>query len=133
MNDDLGDPGKDNNLFTSNICPSGDQTSCVVCMCDFEVRQLLRVLPCSHEFHAKCVDKWLRVSGCFEVWRNLSSCYNVFVLSPVQSHLSHMPWKCGIGSVRVERVVHLRAAREDLSMEYQSPVPSGPGFEYTGV
>lgn len=40
----------------------GDQTSCVVCMCDFEARQMLRVLPCSHEFHAKCVDKWLRVS-----------------------------------------------------------------------
>lgn len=39
----------------------GDQTSCVVCMCDFEARQLLRVLPCSHEFHAKCIDKWLRV------------------------------------------------------------------------
>ena len=39
-----------------------DQTSCVVCMCDFENRQLLRVLPCSHEFHAKCVDKWLKVS-----------------------------------------------------------------------
>lgn len=43
----------------------GDQTSCVVCMCDFEARQLLRVLPCSHEFHAKCVDKWLRVSVLF--------------------------------------------------------------------
>lgn len=40
----------------------GDQTSCVVCMCDFEARQMLRVLPCAHEFHAKCVDKWLRVS-----------------------------------------------------------------------
>lgn len=39
----------------------GDQASCVVCMCDFEARQLLRVLPCSHEFHAKCIDKWLRV------------------------------------------------------------------------
>lgn len=39
-----------------------DQTSCVVCMSDFENRQLLRVLRCSHEFHAKCVDKWLKVS-----------------------------------------------------------------------
>lgn len=38
-----------------------DQTSCVVCMCDFENRQLLRVLPCNHEFHTKCVDKWLKV------------------------------------------------------------------------
>ena len=39
-----------------------DQTTCVVCMCDFEVRQSLRILPCSHEFHAKCVDKWLKVT-----------------------------------------------------------------------
>ena len=39
-----------------------EQTLCVVCMCDFENRQLLRVLPCSHEFHTKCVDKWLKVS-----------------------------------------------------------------------
>jgi len=41
---------------------NGDQTSCVICICDFEARQHLRILPCSHEFHAKCVDKWLRVS-----------------------------------------------------------------------
>lgn len=35
-------------------------------MCDFEIRQLLRVLPCNHEFHTKCVDKWLKVSkDCF--------------------------------------------------------------------
>ncbi|XP_051497579.1 E3 ubiquitin-protein ligase RNF38-like [Apus apus] len=39
-----------------------EQTLCVVCMCDFEARQLLRVLPCNHEFHAKCVDKWLKVN-----------------------------------------------------------------------
>ena len=43
-----------------------DQTTCVVCMCDFEVRQTLRILPCSHEFHSKCVDKWLKVR-----WQNL--------------------------------------------------------------
>ena len=40
----------------------GDQTSCVICMCDFGTRQILRVLPCSHEFHAKCVDKWLKTN-----------------------------------------------------------------------
>ncbi|XP_063783980.1 RING finger protein 44 [Pseudophryne corroboree] len=40
-----------------------EQTLCVVCFSDFESRQLLRVLPCNHEFHAKCVDKWLK-SNC---------------------------------------------------------------------
>ena len=46
---------------------------CVVCMCDFESRQLLRVLPCSHEFHAKCVDKWLKVSKEFLFWGKLAA------------------------------------------------------------
>lgn len=45
--------------------PAGDNVAlpcrCVVCFSDFEARQLLRVLPCNHEFHAKCVDKWLKV------------------------------------------------------------------------
>jgi len=39
-----------------------DQTLCVICMCDFENGQNLRVLPCNHEFHTKCVDKWLKTN-----------------------------------------------------------------------
>nr|XP_048716033.1 RING finger protein 44 isoform X2 [Caretta caretta] len=39
-----------------------EQSLCVVCFSDFEARQLLRVLPCNHEFHAKCVDKWLKAN-----------------------------------------------------------------------
>lgn len=48
--------------FNLNNIHESDQLTCVVCMCDFEPRQLLRVLPCSHEFHARCVDKWLKVN-----------------------------------------------------------------------
>ncbi|XP_036340865.1 RING finger protein 44 [Rhagoletis pomonella] len=54
---------------------NGDQTSCVVCMCDFELRQVLRVLPCSHEFHAKCVDKWLRSNRTCPICRGNASDY----------------------------------------------------------
>uniref|UniRef100_A0AAG5CUJ5 RING-type domain-containing protein n=1 Tax=Anopheles atroparvus TaxID=41427 RepID=A0AAG5CUJ5_ANOAO len=54
---------------------TGDQTSCVVCMCDFEARQILRVLPCSHEFHAKCVDKWLRSNRTCPICRGNASEY----------------------------------------------------------
>ncbi|KAM9253701.1 RING finger protein 44 isoform 2-T5 [Dugong dugon] len=39
-----------------------EQTLCVICFSDFEARQLLRVLPCNHEFHTKCVDKWLKAN-----------------------------------------------------------------------
>ncbi|KNC28159.1 hypothetical protein FF38_04361 [Lucilia cuprina] len=54
---------------------NGDQTSCVVCMCDFELCQILRVLPCSHEFHAKCVDKWLRSNRTCPICRGNASDY----------------------------------------------------------
>lgn len=60
---------------------SGDQTSCVICICDFEPRQTLRVLPCSHEFHAKCVDKWLRVSFLF-FYRPRQKVIMTFILIP---------------------------------------------------
>ena len=51
------------------------QTVWVVCMSDFETRQMVRVLPCSHEFHAKCVDKWLKVK--LELKCNINSNTNV--------------------------------------------------------
>ncbi|XP_064292955.1 RING finger protein 44-like [Plodia interpunctella] len=53
----------------------GEQTSCVVCMCEFEARQTLRLLPCAHEFHAKCVDKWLRSNRTCPICRGNASEY----------------------------------------------------------
>ncbi|VDK86401.1 unnamed protein product [Litomosoides sigmodontis] len=33
---------------------------CVICQCDFEKRDVVRMLPCAHHFHLKCIDKWLK-------------------------------------------------------------------------
>ncbi|KAJ4457161.1 hypothetical protein PAPYR_7460 [Paratrimastix pyriformis] len=34
-------------------------TQCPVCLCDFEEGDQVRYLPCLHQFHVACVDKWL--------------------------------------------------------------------------
>ncbi|CAM8876973.1 unnamed protein product [Rhodiola kirilowii] len=47
-------------LFNSS-CPHGQNAreTCSICLEDYKDGENLRVLPCQHDFHAKCVDSWL--------------------------------------------------------------------------
>jgi hypothetical protein len=33
--------------------------SCAICMQEYKIDEEIRTLPCKHEFHCECVDKWL--------------------------------------------------------------------------
>jgi hypothetical protein len=46
-------------LRTSAGGPDEDENECAVCLSRFEQGDLVRMLPCRHEFHEDCVDKWL--------------------------------------------------------------------------
>ncbi len=49
---------------------SDTEIRCAICMCDVEVGENLRILPCTHRYHKKCIegmyphDLLLRTTGC---------------------------------------------------------------------
>ncbi|CAG9313394.1 unnamed protein product [Blepharisma stoltei] len=45
---------------------------CSVCLEDLQVREKVRIMPCGHRFHLRCIDIWLmRQSNCPNCKRNL--------------------------------------------------------------
>nr|GLL20868.1 E3 ubiquitin-protein ligase SDIR1-like [Ipomoea trifida] len=43
--------------------PSDDELTCSVCLEQVNEGELVRSLPCLHQFHANCIDPWLRQQG----------------------------------------------------------------------
>lgn len=40
-----------------------DELTCTVCLEQVNVGEIVRSLPCLHQFHANCIDPWLRQQG----------------------------------------------------------------------
>ncbi|CAF4443897.1 unnamed protein product, partial [Rotaria sp. Silwood2] len=56
---------------------SSKQTACVICMSHFKNGQHIRVLPCQHEYHSKCIARWFAMNSSCPICRRdnfLSSC-----------------------------------------------------------
>ncbi|OIW02137.1 hypothetical protein TanjilG_06732 [Lupinus angustifolius] len=45
------------------IVGSDDLDECVVCLEEFEVGGVAKVMPCKHKFHPNCIEKWLGIHG----------------------------------------------------------------------
>ncbi|XP_019705998.1 E3 ubiquitin-protein ligase At1g63170 isoform X2 [Elaeis guineensis] len=44
---------------------ASENTECCICLAKYRDREEVRQLPCSHLFHLRCVDQWLRIiSSC---------------------------------------------------------------------
>lgn len=59
--------------FTA-ACAEETNSNCVVCMSDYCLREKIRKLPCTHDFHSKCIDKWLKSNKTCPVCRDEIKC-----------------------------------------------------------
>ncbi|KAL1307272.1 hypothetical protein HN51_049245 [Arachis hypogaea] len=41
-----------------------EDSECCICLAKYKDKEEVRQLPCSHVFHLKCVDQWLKIISC---------------------------------------------------------------------
>ncbi|KAF3571653.1 hypothetical protein F2Q69_00061916 [Brassica cretica] len=56
---------KQKNQVSVSVSKKGteDELTCSVCLEQVTVGEVVRTLPCLHQFHADCIDPWLRQQG----------------------------------------------------------------------
>ncbi|XP_050220077.1 E3 ubiquitin-protein ligase At4g11680 [Mercurialis annua] len=54
----------DNDVDCNSTLVANDDPECCICLAKYKDKEEVRQLPCSHMFHLKCVDQWLRIISC---------------------------------------------------------------------
>ncbi|KAI3749034.1 hypothetical protein L6452_12556 [Arctium lappa] len=48
-------------IYTSGMFSKNNEENCSVCQENFKFGKLMITLPCDHQYHSKCITKWLKL------------------------------------------------------------------------
>ncbi|CAN0837514.1 E3 ubiquitin-protein ligase SDIR1 [Linum grandiflorum] len=57
------EPKKETCCEVGNVKVKEDELTCSVCLEQVDIGEVIRTLPCLHQFHVICIDPWLRQQG----------------------------------------------------------------------
>ncbi|XP_026058346.1 uncharacterized protein LOC113043293 [Carassius auratus] len=62
-------------IKTYNPAHSAGKTDCQICFSEYKAGERLRILPCLHDYHVKCIDRWLKENATCPICRaDVSEC-----------------------------------------------------------
>ncbi|KYR00191.1 putative GATA-binding transcription factor [Tieghemostelium lacteum] len=67
---------------------SKEDASCAICLCEYELNDRIRILPCKHHFHLSCVDRWLIINKACPFCKRDVASYSDFPKSPISTNPS---------------------------------------------
>ncbi|KAG9339876.1 hypothetical protein JZ751_022189 [Albula glossodonta] len=91
-----------------NPAYSAGKTECQICFCNYTEGEELRMLPCLHDYHVQCIDRWLKFSApygvvCVRVPRRPSRDPNSTASTSGVHHSQVLLSRSIIGSFRTSR------------------------------
>ena len=81
------------------------EKECAVCMSQFERGDHVRMLPCRHEFHTSCIDKWL-----LEQNRTCPCCRIDVCANPAPTN--HVPIPADLEQLSVKELKEILTSRQ---------------------
>ncbi|TRY56119.1 hypothetical protein DNTS_015249 [Danionella cerebrum] len=62
-------------IKTYNPAHSAGKTDCQICFSEYKAGERLRMLPCLHDYHVKCIDRWLKENATCPICRaDITAC-----------------------------------------------------------
>ena len=66
---------------------ASDDAECRICLSPFESNETLRTLPCLHQFHRACIDKWIKVC---KITRCVNLMFVIHCITPPRAPFDHI-------------------------------------------